>query len=71
MKNMKLNLAKTLLLALTLAVMTFGMMPVAIAAPGDITIECDGSDNLCASVDTGDIIIDVYFGKATRIIIEL
>ena len=47
MKNKTLTIAKSLLLALTLAVMTFGMIPAAIA---DIVIACDGSTAVCFTV---------------------
>lgn len=67
-----LSLTKVALFCFTLAVLAMGFVPQAAdAAPGDITIFCDGSDNLCATYEDSDVIIDFYFGRATAILIEM
>ncbi len=68
----KSNWIKTALLTCTILVLSIGFMPQAAEArPGDITVYCDGTDNLCATVETSDVIIEVWFGNWEIIIIEL
>lgn len=67
-----LSLTKTALLLCTLAVFALGFVPqVADAAAGDITVICDGTDNLCVTYEDPDVIIEFYFGRALAVIIEL
>ena len=64
-----LSAAKISLLVLTLAVVGLGAFAVpAAAAPGDITIYCDGTNNLCVVVDGW---LEFWFGNWTVIVIEL
>ena len=66
------SVTKVLLLVLTLTVVGLGAFAVpAQAAPGDITIYCDGSDNLCVVYEDPDVIIEFWFGKWTKIVIEM
>ena len=68
MKKKALSFLKVSLLICTLAVIGLGAMPQ--PAQADITIYCDGTNNLCATIETRDVIIDVYFGNWFLIIID-
>ena len=70
--NKILSSAKIALLVCTLAVLAFGFIPSAAdAAPGDITVICDGGDELCVTYEDPDVIIEFYFGNPIAVIIEL
>ena len=61
-----LSLTKAGLLAATLLVTGLSAFPQ-VAKATTITITCDGTDNLCATVETRDVIIDFYLGNWTSI----
>jgi len=65
-----LNTVKTTLLAATLLITGLTAFPQ-MARAWVITITCDGSDNLCATVETRDVIIDFYLGNWTSIEISM
>lgn len=62
------SITKAILLTGFLAIVAMGVMPATSeAAPGDITILCDGSNNLCAVVDD---FWYFYYGSAVAVIFE-
>lgn len=65
-----LNAVKVALLFGTLAITGLSVVPQA-AKAWLIVITCDGSNNLCATVETRDVIIDFYLGNATSVEIYL
>jgi hypothetical protein len=65
-----LNAVKVALLIATLTITGMSIFPQ-VAKAWEIDIYCDGSNNLCATVETSDVIIDFYLGNAVAVVIYL
>jgi hypothetical protein len=64
-----MNTAKAMLLTATLLITGLTAVPQ-LAKATTITINCDGSNNLCAVVDTPDTTYYFFFGNWTSVIIS-
>ena len=68
MSKKVLSFVKVSLLVCTLVVLGVGV--IAQPAEADITIYCDGSDNLCAVYEDPEIIIEFWLGEWFLIVID-